>query len=553
MKTDTKSILFLGLLLTWNCIGEPAVFVELEDLGNPGDLSDMAFDSELDMSFDEDNIGPTVLKYSPAHQVDNIDPDSQISVIFSEAMNADGFTAENVKLTDGKGPVPIEIKYDEKKNTLFLDNMTLGLLASYSVHLETGITDLVGNELEEKAWTFQTRDGTWSESQILEKAFDSAIFPSISMNETGDSVAGWSTSNSGGNAYLNRYDHASGEWGTPEHLFRSDTAIYEVSGSIDDAGNIMAKWSHERPPELNNIFSTKYFDKKTQTWGPTKEHEVGGAIEVINEKEEITFIWQGEDHIKISTFNKWLKSWSTPKALLKSKRGFSVTSDPAGNRFLFAIEYDEINSQDLVKSIFYDSQTRSWEEAKIHNLDYLGQRAFQPSVCSASDGRFIAIWSEFDGISKWHIQYSEYRPQSEQWSTPFIVAQENTLRQLRCWADESGTHVLWRTEKIIKGRRFDQDAQTWKVRDELVQSDSTRFDLSFDRLGNGFLFWSTDHFLFAQRYDERQRSWGRSVKISETVFGLGFGHANRNNGLTSIVWSEQDELGIWNVRAKTFR
>ncbi len=555
METNTKSLFLLVAiaLLISGCIKEPPVFVD--DVSQPDMQSDEGI---LDMDTadtsappDVDKSAPTVVEFKPNNEVEGVELDAEISAVFSKAMAPETMIAPNIKLADKRGELVSELTYNEDEYRLSI-GVSLALLTSYTATLES-LTDTDNQLLEEFESTFQTRDGKWSSVQAVEQSSQSAYSPLIVVNKKGDKVAFWGTfkpDRTRYDAFINRFDSKTKQWGTPESVANSSEFIFDVSGSLDDDGNITVSWRHtthiQRPAE----FSTRFYDNKTLTWDAPQTHEIGYRIKVLNETlDELTLIWSTLGKINIKTFDKAARTWSSLVELVDGGTHRFAT-DAAGNHFLLSV-HRNADDFDVIATTFYNNERDEWGARQTRST--ANRTASMPSICSSPDGRFIALWAEkITDQDQWLIEVSEYTPENNQWSTPFPLHKTNdAVSQTGCAIDQDNKHITWRTGKIIELRRHDRKLDDWIAYNSVNQTQAATFRQTFDASGNGVLFWHADESLFAQRFDSTTNTWKNSEKIAtgtiENVYA-----AQHKLGEISVIWSEKDAANIWNVRAKTF-
>jgi hypothetical protein len=107
-------------------------------------------------------LSPTVTAVAPLNGTANVDPGTNITATFSEAMNAATITATTVQLRDSSGAlVSATVTYDATKDTATLDpTVTLAPLTTYTATITggtSGVSDMAGNVLAaDFNWSFTT-------------------------------------------------------------------------------------------------------------------------------------------------------------------------------------------------------------------------------------------------------------------------------------------------------------------------------------------------------------------------------------------------------------
>jgi hypothetical protein len=111
-----------------------------------------------------DNVAPTVLDISPAHQSTGAAPSTNVTATFSEEMNTSSISGQTFKLFGAGTPVSAQVTYDQASRTATLNAaQDLEAGATYvariiqDVHNQSvnvdGVKDLAGNTIN--------RDMTW--------------------------------------------------------------------------------------------------------------------------------------------------------------------------------------------------------------------------------------------------------------------------------------------------------------------------------------------------------------------------------------------------------
>jgi hypothetical protein len=112
---------------------------------------------------------PEVLKVDPADAADDAQPTGDLSLLFSEGLDAATVTSDTIKIMDGTTEVEGELSYEGVIAT-FAPSRRLSLLASYDVSVSPGITDTGGQALKAPfASRFTVREGAWAKQT---QAFD---------------------------------------------------------------------------------------------------------------------------------------------------------------------------------------------------------------------------------------------------------------------------------------------------------------------------------------------------------------------------------------------
>jgi hypothetical protein len=91
---------------------------------------------------------------------------------------------------------------------------------------------------------FSAASGTWGSAQVIETGTGTTVDPQIAMDASGNAIAVWrqfdATSD---NVHANRFDAASGAWGTAQAIETSNQEAIGPQIAFDVNGNAMAIWS----------------------------------------------------------------------------------------------------------------------------------------------------------------------------------------------------------------------------------------------------------------------------------------------------------------------
>lgn len=130
----------------------PAVALRASDSANLGDISVSARTP--------DRQRPFVRQTSPTDGQQNVGPEVQVVVIFSEPI--DRTFTEPFELLGRTGKVAGRVNYDNAFTVRFIPTQQLELSQRYTILVEKDVTDLSGNALDDKqlAFDFTTRGGT---------------------------------------------------------------------------------------------------------------------------------------------------------------------------------------------------------------------------------------------------------------------------------------------------------------------------------------------------------------------------------------------------------
>jgi hypothetical protein len=262
-------------------------------------------------------------------------------------------------------------------NALFVPAAPLSLLARYECRITTGIRDLAGNAMaNEYAWSFTTRDGSWSGAESVDNGTQPSVippdgaFPRVALDNGGNAIAvwpqsggifkeiranryepgtGWGTgrvisSNLSGDAQLPqvavdpdgnatvvwmqaegavqgiwacRYEVGSG-WGAPQRVDSSDARAWNPQVATDSAGRALVVWVQGGGGVGNAVWSSRY--EPGTGWGAAQVLQDAGnsnaAFVAMDRAGNAVAVWDQSDGIR---YNVWARAcgaggeWGVPQ------------------------------------------------------------------------------------------------------------------------------------------------------------------------------------------------------------------------------------------------
>ena len=190
-----------------------------------------------------DETPPTIESFSPPDAEVDVEPVVEISVTFSEAIDATTATTESVTLVGPRGEVSGSPSVDGNVLT-FTPDRRLDLLGTYTLSIARSIADLAGNTLVRGANTgFQVRDGRFSAPTYPFGRILPRNVTRFQHNGSGDVVVGMEQPEDHTAVYGAVYHAAEDRWTTPFTLHSMGGVEYHASGlDIDPARRAVVAW-----------------------------------------------------------------------------------------------------------------------------------------------------------------------------------------------------------------------------------------------------------------------------------------------------------------------
>lgn len=529
-----------GLLRTLFCVAVSAIFL-VSGCGK-GSL-----EFELD--------GPPnsvffVSSATPAPGDNGVATDPAIIVTFSAPLAASGIDADEITLrrTDGE-PIPVAVSYDGQTVTL-TPAVELSLLTRYTVTVAAGIeSNDVGVLERDYVWEFTTRDGSWSERDIVgTHVFDPGETIvvgdlSIGVDPDGDALAVWTIRDFTvlGAAY--RHDVGwsnvqvlndfSGLW---TGVRRRAAKVHEMG-----SGELWVSWREEERPLCGGAADGLF---------PAPCPEAYSTPEIIV-----------VSHYSRST------GWGVPEMVggIENREILShdIVSDASGRAILVWHQRGGGADTHRVRAVHYAPDS-GWGEVQELSGGFGGWLAgiFRPPLAAMdASGQAAAVWSRLGSsneASLWAVRYEETAGWGEPRQisignghvTDTALAMDGNGNALFAWEQEdpaiSGSRVIWAGSDGQGQVRIQQMSSNviWALGPQLASDANGHALLTFTGDGGAGVFGA--------RY-EANSGWSQATQIGTAgVSSEGVALSMNESGRGLAVWS-QEETGVgWNVWAATY-
>ncbi len=490
-----------------------------------------------------DTTPPAVESTTPADGANDVPLDVQIEVVFSEAMNPDSITAENITLTTGGSGVPRSVAYDDTAQTATLTpDSSLSPLTVYRVKVTTGVTDAAGNGLaEDYIFEFTTTDiaSSWAGEEIIYANIGQ--YPQIAINDSGQGFAVWFDNL---NVYSKRYIPGSGWTASPDTLGGSGGVEAHPKIAADTDGNAIAAWLYESGGdyyvqgrrfisnswegsgeqissqntteplyidvtmgsgangfavwERNNL---SYSNKHTSDPWDASEHEhdansdLEPAIAMSADNTAIIIALEGTNKIKYTWYNGsgWPGSSPEYSGMLSTAYTFKVPriAMDADGRALALFAEEDVNGNYEVKSIGFDGM--SWGTVFTISSS-MSSIPGSPSIEMSPNGKAAAVWVD---AGSGEIYANIY---SGGWVGPELIGNGSDPA---CGIDDSGNaFVVFDRGSSIFAREY-KAASGWQI--GLRISDAATGpgypDVAVNKSGDVIAVWVDAGTIYANRVE----------------------------------------------------
>ena len=411
-----------------------------------------------------DVLSPTVIAFQP-DTTQRVPRTTGLSATFNEALKADTVTDANLRLTHAGTAVPGTVAYDTANfNVTFTPQRALDLLASYTVTVGTGITDLAGNGLTaEKTWGFNTQDGTWQAARRLDAATATSVHPDVAVDGTGKTAFAWSNQATSGWYEIRSVIRANGNWGSVETVSLPGTYhAFFPKVRFDAQGNGLAVWTQGNSLPGASLWSARYV--QGQGWqapvavdanlADMQEASLGmdaAGNAVVAWVKPIGPGLTGNNDAFAARFTP-AGGWEAPVRLgTAANIGTydqatlpNVALDAAGNAYVLWVQNASDNPVWFAR---YEAGS-GWQPAMNVGAARLGD-PFAPRLALSSTGQIVAVWNSFvyaGGPYRFDLWSSVLATPAGTWSAPALLETDdagNAMNQ-QVAADSAGSvHVVW--------------------------------------------------------------------------------------------------------------
>ncbi len=370
---------------------------------------------------------------------------------------------------------------------------------------------------------FTAATNTWSVPARVEPGTSgTAEFPQVAVDASGDAVAVWYQSGTGGSdIWTNRYAAATNSWGTATLI--ETNAIY-AQIAVDSVGNALLVWNRYSGA-IGSVWAKRY--TAGTGWSTAARIETGATNSA------------GRPQIAIDANGNALAVW---------------------NRF-------DGGSRNNIWANRYTAATNAWGTAVLIETGNAGT-AENPTIAVDANGNGVALWNYFDG-ARYDVMAANYVAATGTWGPAAIslTASAGSAGDMRVAFDASGNAIaVWDQAKAngigsdIWANRYTPGAG-WGTAALIETNDagSAGFArIAVDGSGNALVVWRheegfTRADIWANRYTAGV-GWGTAALIETDNAGSALRPqiAVDGSGNAIAVWDQFDgnHQGIW---ANSFR
>ncbi len=244
--------------------------------------------------------------------------------------------------------------------------------------------------------------GSWVAAVNLSKSGQEALDPQVAVNASGDAVAVWKRSNGSNEIVQAASRPAGGAWGAPADLSAAGEDSEEPQVAIDNGDDAVAVWTGGGGDKVEAASRPGggAWKAATDLSGPAVANTAAYQAQVaIDSSGDAVAVWKRDDLItfEIQTVDMTPGGdWSAPVNLATATGGEEaeaayVALDSAGDAVAVWLQ-DDSNS-----TVRTASKPAGGAWGMPSDLSAPGEDAFQASVSIDSDGDALAIWRRSNG------------------------------------------------------------------------------------------------------------------------------------------------------------
>ncbi|GGX72369.1 Ig-like domain-containing protein [Saccharospirillum salsuginis] len=402
----------------------------------------------------QDNDTQPIGSVTPAEGATGVDRGASVEITFTDDVYAQSVGPVSLTLASDT-LVAGQVDFDAGNNRLsFQPDQSLGKLVDYTATVSTTVTDLDGEPLLDAAhtWSFTTEDGAWQAVKTIDDPNEGASSSaSVAVNASGEAIAAWHQDTATDySIYTARFDPELGEW-QDAILAETDSGNAEsTSVAINDDGDIVVAW--RQWGTSNYDIRANYYDSATGTWSGDEildggSMQVSGAQVAIDADGKAVVVWK-QGGLLYNVYEPGT-GWGSVDAVVDgaSIQTPALTVDADGRFSAVWTQFNYSDSRyDLYASRWVDDS--GWQSPiPVEELD--DGDATKPSLTVDASGNLLAVWQQNDGTVD-NIRASRFDVEAGSWGSPILLEQEDQHN-----AQEPHVHINEAGRAIAVWEQFD--------------------------------------------------------------------------------------------------
>ncbi len=382
------------------------------------------------------NAPPRVVSIAPGDGATDAEPDTVVTITFSEPLDPESVTPDKLSVFEGDVPISGSFELVSARDALrFTPAAALSLWTEYRVELERTIADRDGaTMLEPFSSSFRVRDGSWSVKTLAQNT--SVRLPgALAVTPEGLLLATW-LADEGDKCF------AAGSWllrgrAEPSWLFKSpalEGPCADLSVSVASDGSAVASWIRSGQDYTQTFIGGNWASSERMNrkrYGSRAETSRafchGSSMSTFT---RVVLDDTGEPSISVDV-GAMSGSWH-PTALAfatASEGSVEGAFDASGSGFA---AWSESSSGAQIAALRYDGVKRAWDAAPTtipgskQSTTKEAHRRGTPGVVTTPGGDALVLWVEELATRRW-LKSSRYTLNVGWQSAPTTVFSDPSL------------------------------------------------------------------------------------------------------------------------------
>ncbi len=492
---------------------------------------------------------PHVVKVDPADMATDVDVNSDVSLLFSEAIAPATVTTDSVKLMDGAIEVEGAVALDPDTSIIGTIDPTrrLALAAKYDVSASAAITDTTGTALDPAfSSSFTTRDGRWDDVNlpfVEDPAVNWGLYTDafLGIDDRGNVLVAWPQYDVNYNqqVWARWYRQATG-WQPVVQLSDGTNGTGYPSVAVSEEGDATVVWfEYAQATSSYNVMARRYLNG---AWSDAPE-VTNGTLMMTNLSEGPfvkmrggkMIVWWGYRYINGTFSSDYIYAQSTtydgawlPNPLnlgyantSNSYLGYTnVAMDPTGNAMLLYTVISTATNVPTVNFTKYVATTNDWENSAPIDIIANLSPYYVPAIAFDDAGAAMVVWPTSTApLDMMASRYTKAKGFSAALPLDDLDTQPDPHRHYSLASDGTDFYASWLqpvgATTNAYGARYSTADGTWTASQLLSDGDTSIAQAPMttaDKHGNAMALWLQGAYSQVTMYDSVQYSYARYLK-----------------------------------------
>lgn len=415
--------------------------------------------------------------------------------------------------------------------------------------------------------------GLLGDAQVIANSdTEDARAPQVAIDNSGNAMAVWHQNNGASTSiWARRYDATARIWGAPQLIETNDEGVAVFPRiAVDGAGNFIVVWLQNELFNGNwaaNVWSNRY-DAATGAWGTAqriKANDGQGALDYQIAVDSTTgaaiATWDQYDGVRyniwVNHYSRSAGTWGTPSMIESNDAGTAaypeVAIDGSGNAVAVW------QQSDGVKFNVWSNRYSAGAWGTAQPIEGNAGDAYLPKIAVDAGGNALVVWQQSDGV-RFNIWANRYSGGS--WGTAVAIQaglSENAVGAYLAMDSSGNAIAAWHqgtdTGQQVWTAKFNVTSGSWEAAWRMnTAGTSVNARVSFDGDDNATVVWlHSSGDIWSAKYTAAA---GWDQPLADFRFtGLPFTGlpviAVNANGNSMAVWEmySADRYNIWSNRS----